>query len=91
MIVSIIIPLLGVFYPILLGQWCGGYRMANFHFAGNELSSGWFIKKSVIKKGTGTENGRCQCKYFKRRERASRNGSSVVDIFIPPPSFKPVS
>ena len=30
-------------------------------------------------------------KYSKRRERASRNGSTVVDIFIPPPSFKPVS
>ena len=30
-------------------------------------------------------------KYFKRRERASRNGSTVVDISIPPPSFKPVS
>ena len=28
---------------------------------------------------------------FKRRERASRNGSTVVKIFIPPPSFKPVS
>ena len=28
--------------------------------------------------------------YFKRRERASRNGSTVVDICIPPPSFKPV-
>ena len=27
----------------------------------------------------------------KRRERASRNGSTVVDIYIPPPSFKPVS
>ena len=30
-------------------------------------------------------------KYFKRRERASRNGSTVVDISIPPSSFKPVS
>ena len=30
-------------------------------------------------------------KYSKRRERASRNGSTVVDISIPPPSFKPVS
>ena len=30
-------------------------------------------------------------KYKKRRERASRNGSTVVSIFIPPPSFKPVS
>jgi hypothetical protein len=29
--------------------------------------------------------------YFKRRERASRNGSTVVDISIPPPSYKPVS
>ena len=25
------------------------------------------------------------------RERASRNGSTVVDISIPPPSFKPIS
>ena len=30
-------------------------------------------------------------KYSKRRERASRNGSTVVDISIHPPSFKPVS
>ena len=30
-------------------------------------------------------------KYFKRRERASRNGSTVVDISMTPPSFKPVS
>ena len=29
-------------------------------------------------------------KYSKRREHASRNGSTVVDIFIPPPSFKHV-
>ena len=29
--------------------------------------------------------------YSKRRERASRNGSTVVKISIPPPSFKPVS
>ena len=27
-------------------------------------------------------------KYSKPRERASRNGSTVVDISIPPPSFK---
>ena len=32
-----------------------------------------------------------QRKYFKRRKHASRNGSTVVSIFIPPPSFKPVS
>ena len=30
-------------------------------------------------------------KYSKRRERASRNGSTVVDISIPPPSFKPIA
>ena len=30
-------------------------------------------------------------KYSKRRERASRNGSTVVDISIPPSSFKFVS
>ena len=30
-------------------------------------------------------------KYSKRRERASRNGSTVVDISIPPLSFKPVA
>ena len=30
-------------------------------------------------------------KYFKRRERASRNGSTVVDISIHPPSFKPAT
>ena len=30
-------------------------------------------------------------KYSKRRERASCNGSTVVDISIPPPSFKPLS
>ena len=30
-------------------------------------------------------------KYFKRRERASRNGSTVVDFFITPPSFKLIS
>ena len=29
--------------------------------------------------------------YFKRRERASRNGSTVVDISMTSPSFKPVS
>ena len=30
-------------------------------------------------------------KYSKRRERASRNGSTVVDISMSPPSFKLVS
>ena len=30
-------------------------------------------------------------KYKSERERASRNGSTVVDISIPPSSFKPVS
>ena len=30
-------------------------------------------------------------KYIQAKERASRNGSTVVDISIPPPSFKPVS
>ena len=30
-------------------------------------------------------------KYLSERERASRNGSTVVDISIPPPSFKPVA
>ena len=30
-------------------------------------------------------------KVFKRRERASRNGSTVDSISIHPPSFKPVS
>ena len=32
-----------------------------------------------------------QRKYFKRRKHASRNGSTVVSIFIPPPSFKPIA
>ena len=33
----------------------------------------------------------CSGKYFKRRERASRNGSTVVDISMTPSSFKHVS
>jgi len=36
-------------------------------------------------------SGMFQGEYFKRRERASRNESTVVDIYIPPPSFKPLS
>ena len=44
-------------------------------------------QKDVAEEGWVTGLG----KYSKRRERASRNGSTVVDISIPPPSFKPVS
>ena len=55
----------------------------------------WFLESQWYRNPQDLYIGNHICdgggKYFKRMERASRNGSTVVDIFIPPPSFKPVS
>ena len=63
--------------PIIIQRQDPTYKMTTLHF--QDLFSRYATP--II----------CLGKYFKRRERASRNGSTVADISIPPPSFKPVS
>ena len=36
---GMIIPIIGLFSTKLLGKYLGGYRMGNFHFAGNEFAT----------------------------------------------------
>eukprot|EP00466_Bigelowiella_natans_P009800 jgi/Bigna1/76477/fgenesh1_pg.41_\ len=36
-VLGVLVPLIGSFSTTLLGRYLGGYRMANFHFAGNEV------------------------------------------------------
>ena len=45
---SVLVPSLGVISPVLLGRYCGGYRQATFHFAGNEMVHGFFIKRQLL-------------------------------------------
>ena len=64
----------------------------------NEIAAGTLIMnqlniekqeyQKIAKAMLNKEENYYQGKYFMRRERASRNGSTVVDISNPPPSFK---
>ena len=53
-------------------------------------SNGWIRREYYADANPIFDHDLQLSKYSKRRERASRNGSTVVDIFIPPPYFKPV-
>jgi len=44
------IPIIGCFSPLFLGKVLGGYRMASFHFVGNEQAQCFLISKKVVKK-----------------------------------------
>ena len=48
--VGLLVPLLGAASPASLGRWCGGYRQATFHFAGNEMVHGLFIKRTLLER-----------------------------------------
>ena len=50
-------PILGLISPEILGKYFGGYRMASFHFAGNERCGGFFLRRSVVKSAVATQNG----------------------------------
>lgn len=42
------IPIIGLVQPITLGRYFGGYRMATFHFAGNDAYRALLIRRNVI-------------------------------------------
>ncbi len=46
---GIIIPITGLISTKFLGKYLGGYRMANFHFAGNEQATCFLIETSNLK------------------------------------------
>ena len=45
-----IIPIIGLFSTKLLGKYLGGYRMGNFHFAGNEFATLFLLDNKNVKK-----------------------------------------
>lgn len=46
---SVVVPMVGLVDYSFLGRWLGGYRMATFHFAGNDEGNGFFIRVNAIK------------------------------------------
>ena len=47
LVLGVLVPVLGIVSPRLLGH-VGGYRMATFHFAGNEWASALFVKRTLL-------------------------------------------
>ena len=43
----LLVPAVGYVSPDLLGKYLGGYRMATFHFVGNEAVHGYFVRRTV--------------------------------------------
>ena len=46
---GMIIPIIGLFSTKLLGKYLGGYRMGNFHFAGNEFATLFLLDNKNVK------------------------------------------
>jgi hypothetical protein len=51
------IPIIGCVQPTTLGTYFGGYRMATFHFAGNETYRALLIRKDVIPAAHSSRHG----------------------------------
>ena len=52
-LLAVFIPVLGCFSPRLLGKYFGGYRMASFHFVGNEHAHGLFVRRALLQECKG--------------------------------------
>lgn len=52
-VLCVVVPVVGLLNWRVLGKWLGGYRMASFHFAGNELVTFYLIKKEDFVDGGG--------------------------------------
>merc|ERR1719382_997332 len=66
-----VIPVIGLLQPITLGRYFGGYRMATFHFAGNDAYRALLIRRDAIPCAPA-EGSRAQSVYGELlRQRAS--------------------
>eukprot|EP00434_Breviolum_minutum_P024666 symbB.v1.2.021783.t2/scaffold1902.1/size96554/5 len=68
---GLIIPSIGCLDPETLGRYFGGYRMATFHFAGNEMYHAMMISKAALAAHIDTGNAVQQlllkrCEEYKR-------------------------
>lgn len=52
------VPLVGYFNPDALGKFLGGFRMATFHFVGNEAVHGFFVRRTVLERLHPVRDGR---------------------------------
>lgn len=49
-IFGFLVPFIGCVSPNILGSYLGGYRMASFHFVGNEQEYGIFVSKELLRR-----------------------------------------
>jgi len=76
---GLFIPLLGVIDPNTLGRYFGGYRMATFHFAGNEKYRALLIRKDSIPAAHGDES--CLGSLLRARAHGYRRITEDTDLF----------
>ena len=79
MIFGLIIPCIGYFNPYILGKYFGGFRMASFHFTGNETQIGFFIHKRLIQECDKTEPENVITRFLNKELILKENESKRFD------------
>lgn len=76
---GLLIPVVGTLDPQTLGQYFGGYRMATFHFAGNETYRALLVRKNAIP--SSSEDSSCLGNLLRERVEGYNAITDDEDMF----------
>lgn len=76
---GLVIPSIGCLDPETLGRYLGGYRMATFHFAGNEMYHALLISKAALPENQ-TSTGSIQ-RLLRQRAQEYDRVTEDLDLF----------
>lgn len=76
---GLVIPSIGCLDPETLGRYLGGYRMATFHFAGNEMYHALLISKAALLENQ-TSTGSIQ-RLLRQRAQEYDRVTEDLDLF----------
>eukprot|EP00939_MAST-03C_sp_MAST-3C-sp1_P001850 g1850.t1 len=65
-VLGVVVPACGFIDPQFVGKYLGGFRMAQFHFAGNETKIAFFVRRA------------CLSNFAKRAKKSSDNDYDVT-------------
>jgi hypothetical protein len=86
-LVGVMIPVIGCASPHLLGRYFGGYRGATFHFAGNEMVHGCFVRRCLLLADEVTTRSSDHTHGYVRRALKTKRLAEASNALADDPEF----